>query len=228
MNKKPTYHKITKTEAKRLIVQHHGKLSEKLGCPPHDMVYDLDNGMVLFTSTFERYALLRPQQEVYRPMPADPLEKDQKLLKHFESGKAVLLERLSSELGVVIDVTKYEQPYLDSLSKRIKKYGYEKAYENLYVPLIIFVGEQIIHQLGGSWEFEKGDYLPNRNGYVEDFLTPFVVDREGKKHYLFRKFLKEDLIETKGLSLYLTIRREIIPNPFGTFDLETGKSHPKH
>jgi hypothetical protein len=89
------------------------------------------------------------------------------------------------------------------------------------------VGEQIIHQLGGSWGFKKGHYLPNRNVYVEDFLTPFVVDREGKKHDLFRKFIKEDLVETKQLSLYLTIRREILPNPFGTFDLKTGKSHPR-
>ena len=228
MKKKPTYQKITKTEAKRLIVEHHGKLSEKLSCPPHNLVYDLDNGMVLFTSTFERYALLSPHEEVYRPWPADPLEKDQELLKHFETGKAVLLERLSTELGgVVIDVTKYEQPYLDSLSKRIKKYGYEKAHENLYVPLVIFVGEQVIHQLGGTWGFEKGDYLPNRNAYVEDFLTPFVVDREGKKHDFFLKSLINGLLKNKQLDLYMTIQGEILPNPFGTFDLKTGKSHPR-
>ena len=123
---------------------------------------------------------------------------------------AQLLNRLTGVLNIKIELNNDSEPYFKEIDKAVKKYGYQKFYDSLFIEFGIFVGEKIRTKYLLTWVLKKQYSV---NPYYEPFLsygdkeiTPFyklshlLLERKG---FSFKEYFERVLWFTKAYSIPL-------------------------
>ena len=85
----------------------------------------------------------------------NPFQIDRERIKNFESNIDYFLKMMSDTLDININVSNDDTLYYKEISKRIRDFGYEKAYNTLFIPIGIFVGEKIKKKTLSQWGLKK-------------------------------------------------------------------------
>lgn len=187
---------------------------------PWSYMYECDDNILIVENTKEKkFTLYYDRKKFYedieytqRLINNHPLssKEEQAIILDIENNKSLLLDRLFSELdikpsGQLNDID------LKEFDKKLKLYGYEKAYFNLMLNLIVFCGEYIRERKGGFWNIHS-----DNRGWVE----PVYKDKDGRDYsfeintVLFRQFEKNrfnisDLID-RAITPPIF---QVVPNP---------------
>lgn len=111
---------------------------------------------------------------ILKRMTASPLKGLEDVIENIESNKEGLIGRLFTELGMTQPAS-LQDVDLKAMDTKIRKYGYRRASEDLYLPLIVFSGEYIRERKGGTWRVEKNPSYPTE-------LRPVFVGSSGRNY----------------------------------------------
>lgn len=167
--------------------------------------YELDNGGLLFvvkqlvgrsaTLYEDKVAYIKNKAKLNEWNSRTPLDKHQEKIMNLSKHIQPLLNELYAALKMDSD-TPVKDVDLGKLDKAIKKYGYDRAYEDLFLHLIVFGGEYIKSQKGGRWITEKSE---------KDELVPVFNDGEKGLHnldfWIEKDFKKKGKIDMKTIIL---------------------------
>jgi hypothetical protein len=87
--------------------------------------------------------------------PGNIVEQNQALIKKIPNELDGIFYQLSEKLDFKLEFDNIDSLYLDEFAKRIKKFGYKKAYDELFIPLSIYVGELIMRNRKGEWQLRE-------------------------------------------------------------------------
>jgi hypothetical protein len=85
----------------------------------------------------------------------NPFQQNVDKLSNIEEHVPYYLEYLSKELGIELDLSNESPTYFALLSDNINKYGLQKSFKHLFIPLGIFVGEKLRKKNIGDWGLVK-------------------------------------------------------------------------
>lgn len=109
-----------------------------------------------------------------------PFEKKQEDINTLPNSAENLLKHLENELKITINLANDDDAYYKQIDSAIKKYGYQRFYESLFVEFGVFVGEKLRSKYVLKWELKKKYKV---NPYFEPYLT-------GNKQELISPFYK--------------------------------------
>ena len=132
------------------------------------MIYELPDKQIILLPTigikgivFKNIELMKENTKFGVPLIEEhpnPFQKDidklsdlEKLEKHIP----YYLQYLSEELNIELDIVNESPEYFSLLSNKINKYGCQKAYDNLFIPIGIFIGEKLRKRNMGTWILYK-------------------------------------------------------------------------
>lgn len=85
----------------------------------------------------------------------NPFQINRERIKNFENNIDYFLKIMSDTLNINIDVNNDDALYYEEINKHIKSLGYEKAYNSLFIPIGVFVGEKIRKRTASEWGLKK-------------------------------------------------------------------------
>jgi hypothetical protein len=196
--------KLTAEEFKVYIQQNHGKLTV-LPFLKHCNFYECDSNTLIVENPIEKkYTLYLNRGQYYEKMDkiskqqaGTPLKDKQTIISKIDVNKDQLIDQLFQQIGIDYSSEK-ENIDLKLIDKKIKEYGYGKAYNDLLLNLIVFAGEYIRTKKGGSWVIE-------RNKSYSSELMPVFVDNEGRKYdfdiniQMQKEFLEQGIISMENI-----------------------------
>jgi len=178
---KHQYKRLKAEEAKEYIKQHHG-IKQQRPAAYFCNLYECDDNILIVENTKEnKFTLYYDRTKYYaelmksqRLINERPLLKQQPIIRDIKEQKTRLVSQLFSELGITQPdrLTKVD---LKQLDKQLKAYGYEKAYYNLLLNLIVFCGEYVREYKAGNWVLQDDLRHPGE-------VIPVYVDSTGRKY----------------------------------------------
>ena len=112
----------------------------------------------------------------------------------------MLIDQLSAKLGMPLKLEGLDDAYIKAFVNKVAKYGYEKAYDELFLAIEIYVGELAIRSRKLGWEREKRYGI---NPYYSLLLT------DGRRHiWISRDVVKflDEKSKTAGIVMMQTYR----------------------
>lgn len=206
---KKSYKKLNTVEFNSYLKSNNGKL---VANPyfKHCNFYECDNNTLIVENTIEKRATLyfdriryyKELDNIVKLRSESPLKKDREIIKSLEVNKDSLLRDFFDTLGLkqpesLIDID------LKLLDKKLKQYGYQRSFENLLLPLIVFAGEYIKEKKGGHWIIEIDRSYPSE-------LVPVFVDSTGRRED-FSISIQKDFIERKKINMHEVISFALLP-----------------
>jgi hypothetical protein len=179
--------------------------------------YEFDDGSLLLvmkqltgrraTLYYDKDAYVKNMIKIREWNTNTPLGKQQDIIQNLSQNIQPLLNELYLKLK--LEAAKTTDVDLNEIDKAIKKYGYEKAYEDLFLNLIVFCGEYLKVRLGGGWITEKSK---------KNELVPIFIDGEKRRHEL-NSWIEKDIKKNGKFSMEVIIGVElngpmnVYPNP---------------
>jgi hypothetical protein len=124
-------------------------------------VYQLSDGRVMAYPAVGARGIItqnrHAMQELLKngfPIESDdpnPFEADRKRLQFLDDHIGQYLNELSAKLNIPVHLNDDSPEYCQQITKAVKAYGLEKAYDEIFVQLGVFVGEKIRMKYGGKW-----------------------------------------------------------------------------
>jgi hypothetical protein len=156
---------LSNKEVQEKLLKFNGKLNETYGDSfPDTYIYDLDNNMVITQNVKSKLGVLHLDKRTYYDGIDLALKRKNQendffiwnaYLDNIDSNKQYLLTELKVKLRLKILLNKYDTNYFQTIDKGIRLFGYSKSYNELFLPMVIYVGEMIKQKLGGRWEVVK-------------------------------------------------------------------------
>ena len=152
-------------------------------------VYALSSGKFVLLPAVGKQGLLIENKETLdhilkSKIPLDddmsPFEKKQEDINALPKSAEPLLKHLANELKIEIILTNDDEAYFKQIDTAIKKYGYQRFCESLFVEFGVFVGEKLRAKYALTWNLKKKYKI---NPYFEPYLT-------GNKHEFISPFYK--------------------------------------
>lgn len=208
------YKRLKAEEAKHYIKKYNG-FKKQHPSISWTYLYECDSNVLVLENTKEnRYTLYYDRAKYYQEMEKTarlinerPLSKQQGIIKDIENQKAELLNSLFKDLNLV-KPAKLNLVELKELDKKIKLYGYEEAYFNLLLNMLVFCGEYIREQKGGHWTVVSD---AGNQGEVE----PIFIDDNGKKYgFWINTLLIKGYMENEKISISDVISSALMPEIF--------------
>jgi hypothetical protein len=170
--------RIKQTDLTNFLMENNGKL---LVDTESDYVklYECDNNMLVvenikakqITLYFDRNRYFKSKAAVIKKSDLNPLKSMQIQILGLPNSKTNLINELFDSLKIT-PVTPLSAINLKTFNNAIKKYGYDKAIQNLYVNIIVFAGEYVKEYKGGHWVIKKSKQYPN-------YCEPIFIDETG-------------------------------------------------
>jgi len=186
----------------------------------HCNFYECDNNTLIVENTiekrttlyFDRLRYYKDLDNIIRLRSESSLKKDQEIIKSLELNKNRLLQDFFDSLGL-----RHPESLIDTdlklLNKKLKQYGYQKSFENLLLPLIVFAGEYIKEKKGGHWIIENNKSHPSE-------LEPVFIDSTGRRYdFEINIAIQKDFNERKKIDIEEVISFALLPK----FQISTKK-----
>lgn len=104
----------------------------------------------------------------------NPFKANQEHLLHLNQHANYWLQVLSEKLGIDINVENDDIKYYKEISKNVNRFDPDKRYEELFIPLGIFVGEKMKLGTDAQWQLRK-EY-----GY-KPYHTPTLMESNDRE-----------------------------------------------
>jgi hypothetical protein len=208
-------------EAKEYIAQHHG-IKKQDPLIYYCNLYDCDNNTLVIESTKEnRFILYYDKIKYYefvkkykRLKNERPLAKQQQVIRDIEGQKKILISQLFSQIKMA-EPDNLSKVDLKKLNNKLREYGYENAYYNLLLNLIVFCGEYMREQKGGEWILQNDIQHPGE-------VLPVYMDSTGRRYdfwinnLLIRQYMENERFNIPAIiqSAMLPEIFKAVPNPF--------------
>lgn len=209
--------KLKKNALAAFLKDHHGKEVKNEFTSDYVHYYECDDNRVVIENTkagmiwieADRSAYYAEKRDVLKWQAFDPYGSKQQEIKSVGIDSHALILDLYEKLSIKPqDSIRMED--LATLDKAIKKYGYERAIESLYVNLIVFAGEFVKHYRGGQWILESVHNIPG-----EAMMKPVFVDSRHKNYdFDFNILLLRTFIEKRKFSIQKLIQSAVQLNAF--------------
>ena len=216
---KQKYKRLKVPEALAYIAERNG-IKKNHPFSSWSYVYECDDNTLIVENTKEKkFVLYYDGKKFYegieysrRLIDNHPLssEKEQIIILDIENNISSLLDELFSELNIKSS-GKLNDIDIKEFDKKLKLYGYEKAYFNLMLSLIVFCGEYIREKRGGHWDIGAdplGRMEPiykDREGQEYSFLINIVLFRQFERNFFNITSLIEGALEPPIF--------KVVPNP---------------
>jgi len=219
-----TYSQIMKTKSlkkkdlKEFLEKNHGtKVTNTFDESDYVNFYECDNNMLVIENTkamqtwivFDRKKFYEDQKKQQKWFAFKPFQMKQSEIKDLSNSKEKLMNEFFDSLKVTrtFPISNID---LNKVNQAIKGYGYEKAIENLYTNLIIFMGEYVKEKRSGDWVIKRDESVTRDINY-----KPVFVDEKGKDYdYDFNVVLLKTFYEKKKIDIKQQIEFSLLPNPF--------------
>lgn len=179
--------------------------------------YEFEDGSLLFvvknlngkdgTVYPDKDAYVQNMLEIREWNKRTTLDKHQDIIQNLLPHIPALLDELFTKLK--LESVQLQDVDLEKMDKAIKKYGYKKTYEDLYLHLIVFGGEYAKAKVGGYWTTERSE---------KNELVPIFVDGKNRK-LKFDFWIRKDLAKKGKFTMSVIIDVElhgplpVHPNP---------------
>ena len=163
------------------VTEHNGKVVKNDYCN-YCRYYECDDNILVIENTidkmvtiyFDREKVYQQEKDNLKWQNFNPLKNQQTLIFNVKNNHEIIL----SELFDILKMKKGSylvNTDLDALNRAIKKYGFGNSIKNLYLNIIVFVGEYIREKRGGEWIVVEDPSFPSQ-------VKPVFIDTENKNY----------------------------------------------
>lgn len=175
--------------------------------------YGCDNNMLVVENCkakqiavyYNRDQYFKIKEDTIAKSQFNPLRSKQKEIMSLPESEKKFICELSDSLKITL-AEPFSNINLKTVNNAIKKYGYIKAIQNLYINIIIFAGEYVRAHKGGHWIIQKSKQYPN------DY-EPIFIDETGKDYsFWFNHSILKDFNTRDSFNLERLIKYSLAPN----------------